>query len=148
MSLTGNPNPAPVICNCLVLRQAARRVTQLYDQALAPEDIRITQFPILALLRADGTMLMKDLAAKLVMDRATLGHNLRPLEARGLVAIAPGKDRRGRMVSLTDEGAALLRRAAPLWRAAQQRFEEGIGRDDAQALRAALGRVAHADYGP
>jgi len=91
---------------------------------------------------------MKDLAAKLVMDRATLGHNLRPLEARGLVAIAPGKDRRGRMVSLTDEGAALLRRAAPLWRAAQQRFEEGIGRDDAQALRAALGRVAHADYGP
>ena len=35
------------ICNCLSLRQAARRVTQLYDQALAPLDLRATQLSLL-----------------------------------------------------------------------------------------------------
>ena len=34
-------------CNCLSLRQATRRVTQLYDQALAPLDLRATQLSML-----------------------------------------------------------------------------------------------------
>ena len=35
------------LCNCLSLRQATKRVTQLYDQALAPVGLRATQFSLL-----------------------------------------------------------------------------------------------------
>jgi hypothetical protein len=34
-------------CNCHALRQATRRVTQLYDHLLAPLGLRATQFSLL-----------------------------------------------------------------------------------------------------
>ena len=38
----------PELCNCPALRQAARHVTQFYDQYLVPTGLRTTQFSILA----------------------------------------------------------------------------------------------------
>ena len=86
------------ICNCLSLRQATRKVTQLYDQALAPLDLRATQLSLLRMIDQLGPSALNPLAEAMVMDRATLGHNVRPLEARGLVRLAVGKDRRSREV--------------------------------------------------
>jgi hypothetical protein len=42
----------PEFCTCLAVRQAARHVSQFYDQHLAPSGLRITQFSILAKLKA------------------------------------------------------------------------------------------------
>ena len=42
-SATATPSPE---CNCLALRQAARHVTQFYDQCLAPSGLRTTQLSI------------------------------------------------------------------------------------------------------
>src|SRR5260370_18812311 len=38
-------------CTCLAVRQAARRITQFYDQHLPPFWLRTTQFSILAKLK-------------------------------------------------------------------------------------------------
>ena len=43
--------PRPEECNCLAVRQAARHVTQFYDQTMAPVGLRISQFSILAKLQ-------------------------------------------------------------------------------------------------
>jgi DNA-binding MarR family transcriptional regulator len=138
--------PPRTRCNCQALRQAARRVTQLYDQALTPSGLRVTQYPILAWLAETGPITMKALAERLVMDRATLGHNLRPLEAQGLVACAVGPDRRSRLVTLTDAGRARLDQARGLWRDAQRRFEGAFGAEEAAALRETLARVAATEF--
>ncbi len=95
-------------CNCLSLRQATRRVTQLYDQALAPLDLRATQRALLSAIERRGPIALNPLAEAMVLDRATLGHNVRPLEARGLVRLAVGKDRRSREVSITRAGRATI----------------------------------------
>ncbi len=134
------------ICNCAAIRQAARRVTRLYDQALAPTGLRITQYPILAWLAIDGSVTMGALADRMVMDRATLGHNLRPLEAEGLVTMHVGTDRRSRVVSLTPAGRERLAQAKPLWRAAQKAFETKFGADESAVLRATMARVARLDF--
>ena len=75
-------------CNCLALRQAARHVTQFYDQCLAPSGLRTTQYSILVRLQRHGPMTINALAAELVMDRTTLGRNILPLERDGLISIA------------------------------------------------------------
>src|SRR5258708_13267750 len=75
----------PEICNCGALRQAARRVTRLYDDALAPAGLGVNQFSILARLNLVGPTTIQDLARLLFTDRSTLGHLLRPLENRTLV---------------------------------------------------------------
>ena len=141
MSVTDKDH-APPRCNCLALRQAARRVTQFYDAALAPTGIRGTQLPILHHLAEHGPMTMKALAEAMVLDRATLGHNLRPLEIHGLVERTVGADRRARLVTLTRFGRERLDAARGLWLEAQRTFESAFGSADAAALRASLARVA------
>ena len=91
-------------------------------------------------------MTMSVLAACMVMDRATLGHNLRPLEASGLVRIAIGLDRRSRVVTLTDAGREKFTQARPHWRVAQRAFEAAFGEADSAALRTALTRLAGIDF--
>src|ERR1700747_132744 len=83
-------------CNCLAIRQAARHVTQFYDQLFAPFGLRATQYAILYRLQRDGPMTINALAAALVMDRTTLGRNILPLQRDGLIEIvASSADRRG-----------------------------------------------------
>ena len=94
-------------CNCLAIRQAARHVTQFYDQLFAPVGLRATQFAILSRLRRQGPMTINALAGLLVMDRTTLGRNILPLQRDGLIEIvASAADRRRRELRLTDAGLA------------------------------------------
>ena len=93
-------------CNCLAIRQAARHVTQFYDQLFAPVGLRATQFAILSRLRHDGPLTINALAGALVMDRTTLGRNILPLERDGLIEIvASPADRRRRELCLSKAGA-------------------------------------------
>ncbi len=127
----------PQACLCFNLRKAARAVTQLYDAALEPAGLRATQFSLLAVLdRRDGrdAVTITDLARAMVMDRTTLTRNLRPIEKQGLVAIAPGDDRRTREVRLTQRGRTALTRATPRWRHAQTRMLDALGDRRARRL--------------
>src|SRR5215475_4855177 len=87
-SMTAQIRPRIEDCNCLAVRQAARRVTQFYDQFLAPIGLRTTQFSILAKLNRRGPMTVNALAGELVMDRTTLGRNILPLQREGLITVA------------------------------------------------------------
>ncbi len=129
-------------CNCLALRQAARHVTQFYDQCLAPSGLRTTQFSILAKLRRQGPATINALAAALVMDRTTLGRNILPLEREGLIAITPGSlDRRSKELHLTQAGVERLRAAIKEWAKAQARFETVYGGTRSGELRGLLRAV-------
>jgi len=134
-------------CNCLAIRQAARHVSQFYDQLFAPTGLRATQFAILSRLRRDGPMTINALAAALVMDRTTLGRNILPLQRDGLIEIAASpRDRRRRELCLSAAGADKLRRAAERWRVAQTRFDSVFGSERAAALRDLLREVVASEF--
>ena len=140
--------PAPrTACTCGSLRKASRRVSQFYDTALAPAGIKSTQFSILSEVERGtvaGPVTMCELASAMVMDRSTLGHNLRPLERDDLVVLRQARqDRRKRYVELTRKGKSLLLRARRLWRRAENRFERIFGKDSAAELRAVLLDIAN-----
>src|SRR6266496_148131 len=129
-------------CNCLALRQAARHVTQFYDQCLAPAGLRTTQLSILTKLKRLGPLTINALARELVMDRTTLGRTMLPLERDGLIAIKDGiLDRRSKELAVTKAGTERLQRAAKLWVEAQKEFEERFGARRAADLRGLLGEV-------
>jgi DNA-binding MarR family transcriptional regulator len=126
-------------CNCTALRKATRRISQLYDDALAPSGLKTTQRAILAQLGRSEPVTVGDLAAALVMDAGALAHTLKPLERDRLVAIAiDPDDRRNRLISLTRQGRAKLAETDALWAKAQTGFEAGFGRVKSEALREAL----------
>lgn len=134
-------------CTCGSLRKASRRISQFYDTALAPAGIKSTQFSILSEVERGsiaGPVTMCELASAMVMDRSTLGHNLRPLERDDLVVLRQARhDRRKRYVELTAKGKSLLPRARQLWRRAEDRFERIFGKDPAAELRAVLLDIAN-----
>jgi len=133
-------------CNCLALRQAARHVTQFYDQCLAPSGVRTTQLSILAKLKRLGPLTINALARELVMDRTTLGRTMLPLERDGLISIEDGSlDRRSKELAVTKTGTERLQRAAKLWVEAQKKFEQSFGARRAADLRSLLGEVVSCD---
>jgi DNA-binding MarR family transcriptional regulator len=133
-------------CNCLAIRQAARYLTQFYDQFLAPSGLRSTQFSILGKLRGYGPLSINGLAKELVMDRTTLGRNMLPLQREGLIEIVPGTaDRRTKELRLTQAGIERLHAATPGWNQAQSRFEQAFGRKRSSELRALLDDVVDSE---
>ncbi|THF67743.1 winged helix-turn-helix transcriptional regulator [Deinococcus sp. Arct2-2] len=139
--MNADTEAAFVGCACINTRMAARALTRLYDEALAPSGVRITQFAVLAAVAFHGPFTMKALAKVLVMDRTTLTADLRPLEAQGFVTVVPGEDRRTRVVTITPRGREAVRAAAPLWQGVQARIEAGIGAPRLQALLSDLREV-------
>jgi len=134
-------------CLCLNLRRTTRAVTRFYDGVLAPSGLRVTQFSLLATIRARGPLTMSALAEALVMDRTTLTRNLRPLEKRGLIAVHPGADRRERRVAITPAGSAAAARARQLWRRAQTHMVTALGAPGARALLDQLSETVAAARG-
>ncbi len=130
----------PGACTCLRVRKAARRITQIYDQVLAPSGLGVAQFGLLAHLRWREGLSIGELADLMDLDRTTLTRNLKPLEEQGLVAVGPGADRRSKAVRLTEPGRDALRRAVPLWREAQDRMDSTLGRETVAALHDVIDR--------
>src|SRR5712692_5176941 len=136
-------------CNCAEIRQAARHITQVYDQFLAPAGLRTTQFSVLSKLKRKGPMTINALAADLFMDRTTLGRNILPLERDGLISVAPAAtDRRSKELRLTKQGDKRLEAARKGWSEAQARFESAFGSRRTSDLRALLRAVAASKLAP
>jgi DNA-binding MarR family transcriptional regulator len=131
---------------CLSLRQATRRMTQLYDQALAP--LGPASDPALDAARnrparlRSRSILWPSLARQLDLDRTTMGKNLRPLERMSYVKVTPSPtDGRSRTIMLTNSGGAALKAAGRLWRRAQAEFESANGGAVVRALRSTLANL-------
>lgn len=126
-------------CNCTVLRKATRRISHLYDIALAPSGLKTTQRAVLAQINRSGPTSVGQLAQALVMNSGGLAHTLKPLERDGLVTVSiDPADRRNRQIALTQRGRAKLSDSDALWAKAQRGFETAFGRAESEALRAAL----------
>lgn len=144
-------SPAPMSgyrpgeCFVGAARKASRRLTQFYDDALAPCGLRSTQYSILSeLTRFASPPTLAELASALVSDRSAVGHNLRPLIRDGYLALEPGaEDRRERRIVLTPRGQTKYREARALWQTAQDEFLGLYGNDHSESLRAALLGVAY-----
>jgi DNA-binding MarR family transcriptional regulator len=98
-------------CACAGLRRASRAVTQLYDAALRPFGLRVTQFTLLQFLAtADRPLPQGVVGQLLVVDSTTLSRTLRPLETAGWIRRVSGADARERCLELAPAGRRLLAR--------------------------------------
>ncbi len=124
-------------CLCLHVQRAARALARRFDEALRPLELTNGQFSLLMSLNRPMPPGIGSVAELLAMDRTTLTAALKPLERRGLVKIAPGKeDKRSRLLSLTPAGRKLLARAVPIWKREHAAVDNQIA--DAARLRADL----------
>ncbi|ABY38659.1 marR family protein [Brucella suis] len=101
-------------CFCIYLRQAARKISNIYDEALAPLGINVAQFSTLRKIRRAGSISLSELARLSELDRSTMGRNTKVLQRVGLIEHVASDDHRETNLTLTTEGRNLAERGAPL----------------------------------
>ena len=133
-------------CYCFTVRKASRQISRFYDSYLEPAGVRITQFLTLAALNEVGSAPVNALADRMDIERTAMGKMVGFLERDGLVTIRQSPtDGRSRLVELTKAGRRLHAQAAPLWRQAQQQFEELNGGKAAREFRQRLNNMTVGD---
>ena len=114
-----------------------------FDEAFRPVGLTSGQFSLLMSLNRPKPPSIGSVAALLAMDRTTLTANLKPLERRGLVkTLVDPADRRGRLLTLTEAGQALLQSATPIWVRTHEDIDRLLAQIDAGTVRTGLRTLA------
>lgn len=131
-------------CTCGKLREAARAVTLLYDNAFKESGVLSTQLGVLHIVHDSNSITISKLANRLGMDRTTLTRNLSVLERQGLVKITSGVDHRTRNVTITSRGRVSIAKAVPIWNEMQFKVKKQMGESSWLELMKSLGQFLKA----
>lgn len=129
------------------LRLLNRVVTNLYDDALRPLGVRLSQGNVLAVTARLGVARPAQVCEFLEMDASTLSRTVERMVTNGWLEIVPDEDGRSQPFRLTAAGRRLMERALPAWERAQAEAKKLLGDDGLQLLDDAIGRVKAAHAG-
>jgi DNA-binding MarR family transcriptional regulator len=123
-------------CLAARLRLLNRVVTNLYDDALRPHGLRVSQMHVLVAVAAAGPLRAVDVARRLRLDASTLSRDLERLVKRKWVRSSPGPGR-ARKLEITSSGQELLAAALGDWREAQRKARQLLSPAATDAITAA-----------
>ena len=129
-------------CVAVRLRMLNRVITNIYDNALRPLDLKVSQMNILVAAAQMGTVRPLDVCEYLHLDVSTLSRNVDRMKARGWLEVVPDKDGRAQPFRLTPQGRKLLEKAVPAWRGAQQQVKKVLGNGFVEQLNHAMKRAS------
>ena len=129
-------------CIAVRLRMLNRVITNIYDNALRPLDLKVSQMNILVVAAKMGTVRPLEVCEYLHLDVSTLSRNVERMKARGWLEVVPDKDGRSQPFQLTPQGRKLLEKAVPAWSEAQQQVKKVLGDRFADQLNQAMKRVS------
>jgi DNA-binding MarR family transcriptional regulator len=112
---------------CASLRRASRTLTQLYEEALRPTRLRVTQFTVLQALSLAGEVTQAELGHILALDSTTLTRTLTIMGRQGWIAKQRGTDRREWKMGLSRAGETQFKKALPFWEKAQKNVRRRLG---------------------
>jgi DNA-binding MarR family transcriptional regulator len=128
-------------CVAVRLRMLNRVITNIYDDALRPLDLKVSQMNILVAAAKLGTARPVEVCEHLHLDVSTLSRNVERMKARGWLEVVPDEDGRSQPFRLTPRGRRLLEKAVPAWSEAQQQVKKVLGDGFVEQLNQAMKRV-------
>lgn len=128
-------------CIAVRMRMLNRVVTNIYDDALRPLGVKVSQMNILVAAGRMGTARPAEVCETLHLDVSTLSRNVERMKARGWLEVIPDDDGRAQPFRLTAQGRKLLEKAAPAWKKAQRQAKDILGDGIVDQLGEAIGRL-------
>src|SRR5213593_4812183 len=129
-------------CVAVRLRMLNRIITNIYDDALRPLDLKVSQMNILVAAAKMGTAHPIEVCEYLHLDVSTLSRNVERMKARGWLEVVPDEDGRSQPFRLTPQGRKLLGKAIPAWSDAQWQVKKVLGDEFVEQLNHATKRVS------
>jgi DNA-binding MarR family transcriptional regulator len=129
--------------NCIAvrLRLLNRVVTNLYDDALRPLGLKVSQLNVLVVVAKLGLARPAQVCDILQLDTSTLSRNVDRMRAKGWLEVVPGEDARTQPFRLTPQGKRLIEKAVPAWEQAQRQAQELLGEGGVALLTRAAGKL-------
>ena len=152
--MTDNQKTSPAIdaiarnCIAVRLRLLNRVITNLYDDALRPLGLKVSQVNILVVTAKLGLAQPAKVCDILHLDTSTLSRNVERMRSKGWLEVVPGEDARTQPFRLTAQGRRLLERAAPAWERAQQQAAELLGEDGVALLNKTASKLGMPQANP
>lgn len=128
-------------CIAVRLRMLNRVVTNVYDDALRPLDLKVSQMNILVAAAKLGTARPTEVCGHLHLDVSTLSRNVERMKARGWLEVVSGEDGRSQPFRLTPPGRRLLEKAIPAWSQAQRKVKKLLGLSLVDDLNRAMKQI-------
>lgn len=128
-------------CIAVRLRLLNRVVTNLYDEALRPFGLKVSQMNVLVVAAKLGLARPAQVCELLHLDISTLSRNVDRMMTKGWLEAVPEEDARTQPFRLTDQGRRLLERAIPAWEKAQEQAAELLGEPGVAVLDEAAKRL-------
>src|SRR5262249_23600512 len=125
-------------CIAVRMRMLNRVITNLYDDALRPLGVKVSQMNILVATAKLGLARPAQVCEVLQLDASTLSRNVERMRARDWLEVVPGDDARAQPFRLTPAGKKLLERTIPVWEIAQRRAIEFLGQEGVALLAKAI----------
>jgi DNA-binding MarR family transcriptional regulator len=128
-------------CIAVRVRLINRVVTAIYDEALRPHGIRVSQVNILVAVARMGQARPADVCRVLRLEKSTLSRDVEVMKARGWLESDPPAGGRHQVLRVTPRGIDLLTRSGPAWESAQDEARQLIGDPGVDALRQIAARL-------
>ena len=128
-------------CLGVRIRILNRVISSIYDEALRPLGIKVSQMNLLVVAARLGVARPAEVCRLLQMDVSTLSRNVERMRAKGWLDNVPDADGRAQPFQITAAGRALIEAAFPNWQRAQQQVEALLGESGATALEQAVQRL-------
>jgi DNA-binding MarR family transcriptional regulator len=132
-------------CIAVRMRMLNRAVTNIYDDALRPLGLKVSQMNILVAAGKMGTARPAEVCERLHLDVSTLSRNVERMKTRGWLEVIPDDDGRTQPFRLTSAGRKLVERAASAWKKAQKQAKSLLGDEMVDLLGQAVKRLREAD---
>lgn len=138
------PGPADRIaseCIAVRVRLINRVVTAVYDEALRPLGLRVSQANILVAVARLRAARPAEICRRLRIEKSTLSRDVELLKARGWLESDPPAGGRNQVLRITAAGLDLLAAAEPAWESAQAEVRRLIGGPGVDALHEIATRI-------
>lgn len=121
-------------CIAVQVRLLNRVITSLYDEALRPLGLRISQMNILVVASKLGIAQPAVVCKLLQMDASTLSRNVDRMVRHGWLERVPTDDARQQPFRITGKGATLLEHAVTAWEQGQRGASKILGKRGVSVL--------------
>ncbi|MFO0905534.1 MAG: MarR family winged helix-turn-helix transcriptional regulator [Pirellulales bacterium] len=132
-----------IAASCIAgrVRLLNRVITNLYDEALRPLGVKLSQGNVLAVAAKLGVARPAEVCDILELDASTLSRTVDRMVENGWLEILPDEDGRSHPFRLTEQGKRLMQKAIPAWESAQAEAKKLLGEDGLRLLDAAVKRI-------
>lgn len=128
-------------CLAVRVRLLNRTVTNIFDEALRPLGVKVSQLNVLMVVARKGTASPGEVSRILNMEKSTVSRNVERLRASGWLVIADSGEARRQELRVSSSGNRLIDKALPLWEQAQAETERLLGSRDVRSIHRAAQNV-------